>query len=256
MKKKVILLTGAAGFLGKNLLKHFVTSKHVIAIDYNKKKLLKLKKQFKDYHNKVDYFSYDITKKKNILKIKNFSKKKNYFIDVIINNAALNPSVVLKKNVRLAHESEIHQDFNVGILGSYLIIKEFIDIMAKNKSGKIINIGSDLSILSPDHEMYLYKNLKSLKSISYPIVKHGLVGLTKYFATFSAKDNISCNMISPGPINNDQPNFLKKKLIKKNPSKRLARVNEIVEVINFLINLKTNYLNGQNIIIDGGKSII
>ena len=63
-------------------------------------------------------------------------------------------------------------------------------------------------------------------------------------------------MLSPGPINNNQPNFLKKKLIEKNPSKRLAHVDEIVEVIDFLINLKTNYLNGQNIIIDGGKNII
>jgi len=256
LKKKVLLLTGAAGFLGKNLLKHFVTYKNVIAIDYNKKNLLKLKKSFKDYSNKVDFFPYDITKRKDILKIKNFSKKKNYFIDVIINNAALNPPVVLRKNVKLAYESEIHKDFNVGIIGSYLIIKEFMDSMVKNKSGKIINIGSDLSILSPDHEMYLYKNLKSLKSISYPIVKHGLVGLTKYFATYLAKNNISCNMLSPGPINNNQPNFLKKKLIEKNPSKRLAHVDEIVEVIDFLINLKTNYLNGQNIIIDGGKNII
>ena len=256
MKKKVILLTGAAGFLGKNLLKHFVTYKNIIAIDYNKKKLLKLKKEFKTYSNKIDYFSYDITKKKNILKIKDFSKKKNYFIDVIINNAALNPPIILRKNAKLANESEIYKDFNVGILGSYLIIKEFIEIMARNKNGKIINIGSDLSILSPDHEIYLYKKLKSLKSISYPIVKHGLLGLTKYFATYSARDNISCNMISPGPINNDQPNFLKKRLIKKNPFKRLAHVNEIVEVIDFLINLKTNYLNGQNIVIDGGKSVI
>ena len=60
MKKKAILLTGAAGFLGKNLLKHFVTYKKVIAIDYDKKKLLELKKQFKDHSNNVDYFSYDI----------------------------------------------------------------------------------------------------------------------------------------------------------------------------------------------------
>ena len=71
MKKKVLLLTGAAGFLGKNLLKHFVTYKNVIAIDYNKKNLLKLKKSFKDYSNKVDFFPYDITKRKDILKIKN-----------------------------------------------------------------------------------------------------------------------------------------------------------------------------------------
>ena len=70
MRKKAILLTGAAGFLGKNLLKHFLTYKNVIAIDYDKKKLLKLKIQFKDYSDKVDYFSYDITKKKIFLKLK------------------------------------------------------------------------------------------------------------------------------------------------------------------------------------------
>ena len=63
-------------------------------------------------------------------------------------------------------------------------------------------------------------------------------------------------MISPGPINNDQPKFLKSRLKNKNQTKKLASVSDIIEVINMLTKLKTNYLNGQNIIVDGGQSLV
>lgn len=256
MKKKVILLTGAAGFLGSKLINELAVNNKVIAIDFDKKKMSKLKKNSKKYENNIDYFICDITKIQNILRIKKFVKKKGYSVDIIINNAALNPPIKLGRTFKLAAQSKILEDFNVSIIGSYLIIREFLPDMIYSKSGKIINIGSDLSTLSPDHEIYIYKKMKSLKSISYPIVKHGLVGLTKYFATLNASKNISCNMISPGPIDNNQPKFLKRRLKKKNPTKKLAPVSDIIEVINMLAKLKTNYLNGQNIIVDGGQSLV
>ena len=84
----------------------------------------------------------------------------------------------------------------------------------KSNGGSIINIGSDLSVLSPNHEIYKNKNRNFLKPISYSVIKHGLVGLNKYFATFYAKNNIISNMISPGPIDNNIPNYLRKNLLK------------------------------------------
>ena len=75
--------------------------------------------------------------------------------------------------------------------------------MAKNKKGKIINIGSDLSVIAQNQNLYSdYKNF--FKPVTYSVVKHGLLGITKYFASLYSKDNVQVNMISPGPVYNQQ----------------------------------------------------
>ena len=113
-------------------------------------------------------------------------------------------------------------DLDVGLMGAYIITKTFINSLKKNNGGSIINIGSDLSILSPNHEIYKSGNKNFLKPISYSIIKHGLVGLNKYFATLYAKDKIISNMISPGPIDNKIPNYLRKRLIANTPMKKVV----------------------------------
>ena len=146
-------------------------------------------------------------------------------------------------------------DLDVGLLGAYIVTKKFSEGM-RDSGGSIINIGSDLSILSPNHEIYKYKNKNFLKPISYSVIKHGLVGLNKYFATFYAKDKIISNMISPGPIDNNIPNYLRKKLIANTPMKKLCTVEEIFKLILFFCDTEKRHITGQNIIVDGGKSLI
>ena len=145
-------------------------------------------------------------------------------------------------------------DLDVGLLGAYIITKEFCKNM-KSNGGSIINIGSDLSVLSPNHEIYKNKNRNFLKPISYSVIKHGLVGLNKYFATFYAKNNIISNMISPGPIDNNIPNYLRKNLLKYS-NEKLCSVEEIFKTILFFCDTKNRHITGQNILIDGGKSLI
>ena len=73
--------------------------------------------------------------------------------------------------------------------------------MKKQKKGKIIFMGSDLSVVSPNQE--IYKSFGNfLKPVTYSVVKHGMLGLTRYFATLYSKYNLQVNMLSPGPIKN------------------------------------------------------
>ena len=109
------------------------------------------------------------------------------FIDVIINNAANNPPVKKSKKAELLNVSNWQRDLDVGLLGAYIVTKTFVKNIKPNNGGSIINIGSDLSILSPNHEMYKNNKKNFLKPISYSVIKHGLVGLNKYFATLYAK---------------------------------------------------------------------
>jgi NAD(P)-dependent dehydrogenase (short-subunit alcohol dehydrogenase family) len=131
--------------------------------------------------------------------------------------------------------------------------------MIENKSGVIVNISSDLGVIAPDQRIYLKKDTgvndtRFYKPFSYSVIKHGLIGLTKYLATYLAEFGIRVNTLSPGSIFNYQdPDFLTK--LKNNiPLNRLANVDEYKGAIQFLTSESSSYMTGQNLIIDGGRS--
>ncbi len=257
ISRKKILITGAGGYLGGNLC--VLLSKlnyDLICLDINKSKLNLLKKKLSKFKNNQYYFPVDITDEKKVIKVHDTLKRKKCIVDVIINNAANNISVRKTKNIKLMDVIDWKNDLNVGLMGAYIVTKTFVDDMKKNNSGSIINIGSDLSVLSPNHEIYKSGKENFLKPISYSVIKHGLVGLNKYFATLHAKDGIISNMISPGPIDFNIPNYLKKRLIANTPMKKLCSIDEIFKLVIFFCDTEKRHITGQNILVDGGKSLI
>ena len=136
------------------------------------------------------------------------------------------------------------------------MIKIFGEEMYKSHKGSIINIGSDLSIISPDQRIYQkdYKNF--YKPASYSVIKHSLVGMTKYFSVLYANRNVNCNMISPGPILKHQKYNLKRELIFRTPMSRLCNLEDLSTTLIYLIDKKTKFVTGQNILIDGGRTLI
>ena len=141
----------------------------------------------------------------------------------------------------------------VGLTGSFLCAKHFGSSMKKNKKkGVIINIGSEFSVVAPDHRIYKKNNYKP---VTYSVIKHGIIGLTKYLSTYWAKDGIRCNTLSPGGVfENQDKNFVNrfKKLV---PLNRMAKKNEYNSAIQFLCSDASNFLNGHNLIIGGGRSV-
>ena len=126
--------------------------------------------------------------------------------------------------------------------------------MAKNKQGIILNISSDLSVIAPDQR--LYSHLGITKPISYSVIKHSLTGLTKYLASYWAKYNVRVNSFSPGGIYNNQEKIFVRKIKKLIPMGRMAKKEEYKETIKFLCSEASSYITGQNIVSDGGRSII
>ena len=254
------IVTGAVGFLGTMHSEIVLKNRlNLIMLDVNLKKLKSFSKNLKQkYPNKIiKFYKVDVSKVKDILSLKKKIKKKRYKINLIINNACIDPKPTRTKiNSSKNLTENWDKELNVSLKGSVLMIETFSESMIKYKKGKIINIASDLSVIAPDQRIYKngYNNFQ--KPVTYSIIKHGIVGLTKFYASKFGKYNITCNAVSPsGVYNNHEKNFVKK-LTNLIPMKRMANKDDIKHVINFLISDKQKYLTGQNIIVDGGRTII
>ena len=131
--------------------------------------------------------------------------------------------------------------------------------MSKDSNGGVIlNIASDLSVISPDQRLYhkngISQDMQPVKPVTYSVIKAGLIGLTKYLATYWTASNIRCNALSPGGVYNGQPEEFVKKLSALIPLGRMASADEYRSAVQFLCSDASSYMNGQNIVIDGGRS--
>jgi NAD(P)-dependent dehydrogenase (short-subunit alcohol dehydrogenase family) len=261
LKNSVGVVTGGAGFMGPQHINAILKNGgKAVVIDIDRKKVNALKIKYRNFFpHKILFIVGDITKEKFV---KNCLKKitKEYGkVDILINNAAIDYFPQKKNNKFFFLETFdvniFKKDLNVSLTGALICTKIFGSQMAKNKKGVILNIASDLGIISPDNRVYNeQKKSAFVKPVSYSISKHGIIGLTKYTATYWANKNIRCNALAPGGIlNNQNKNFLKKinKLI---PLGRLAKKGEYENAILFLISDDSSYMTGSTMVLDGGRT--
>ncbi len=266
---KFACITGSCGLLGVHHASALLdTGAGVVLTDINDKKLndLKLSLQ-KDYDpEKIFVYLMDVTNEENIKQVSKDLNKKNISVEILVNNAAVNPTPSsIKDNVtssRLENFSinQWNQELNVGLTGAFLCSKIFGHQMASSgKGGVILNISSDLSILAPNQKLYAQKDspkhLQAVKPVTYSVIKTGLIGLTRYLATYWPDDGVRANALSPGGVYDGQDELFVKKLSSLIPMGRMAQPNEYRSAIQFLCSDASSYMNGQNIVIDGGRSI-
>ena len=127
------------------------------------------------------------------------------------------------------------------------------------KGGVILNIASDLSVFSPDQRIYRKDELpdvmQPVKPVTYSVIKTGLIGLTRYLATYWANKNIRCNALSPGGVFNGQSDEFVQRLTALIPLGRMASKNEYRAAVQFLCSDASSYMNGQNVLMDGGRNV-
>ena len=258
------LITGSAGLLGKYHAEALLQlNLNIILTDIDRKGLDVTFKYLKKLYpkKKIITFLLDVSSTKSIEKTVNKLKMKNIIINNLINNAAIDAKV--KKKTTNKHDNfenfslEVwNKEIKVGLTGAMLCSKIIGSEMVKNKiKGNIVNIASDLSVIAPNQNIYKSKNGNFVKPVTYSVIKHGIVGLTKYLSTYWAEKNIKVNSLSPGSVLHEQPKELQNKLKKLIPMNRLAKKKEYMGAIKFLCSSDSDYMTGQNLVIDGGRSV-
>jgi len=183
--------------------------------------------------------------------------------DILVNNAAVDPKVGqqgLREDSRLEHLplDAWRLQLEVGLTGAMLCAKVFGARMAEARSGVILNIASDLSVFGPDQRLYRQEgrtpDQQPVKPVGYSVVKTGLVGLTRYLATYWAECNVRANALSPGGVYVNQPEAFVQRLVERIPLGRMATPSEYRAAVQFLCSDASRYMTGQNIVIDGGRS--
>ena len=242
---KVVLITGSSGQIGSEVAKLFLSlGSKVCGLD---------KIEGKIKHKKYQFIKADITNKTSIKKKIAGLIKKNKNIDVIINTAAVSIFTKYDKRTNL----ELNKTIDTNIKGLLNVINSYVDLHKKKKLKKcsIINMGSIYGFLSPDFGIYGSRDRYS--SEIYGASKAAVIQLTKYYSVMLRKYKINVNCLSPGGIFNSkkpQNKRFVKNYSKRVPLNRMGDVENLFTGILFLASDQSNYINGQNIIIDGGLS--
>ena len=238
LKNLNIILTGATGGIGNSILDKLVSGGvNVLASGTNDEKLNLIKEKYQNVKvNKFDISKHD--------EIENFIEKSNEIlgnkIDVLINNAGIardNLSIRMK-------DEEWNKVIDINLTSTFLLSKNTIKKMLKNKKGKIINITSVVG------------HTGNIGQANYAASKAGLIGMSKSLALEYGKKNITVNCVSPGFITSDMTNKISeehKEMLKSRISlNKFGDPKDVANTIAFLCSDLSDYITGETIHVNGG----
>ena len=265
---KTALITGAAGMLGsEHAIALLECGARVVLTDIAEDLLNTTYKKLANIYDpeKVDSYVMNVAQTESISNVAKQIWQDGIRIDILINNAAIDPKVTGERGIvessRLENFShdQWSQQIAVGLTGAFFCSQIFGSAMADDlKGGVILNIASDLSVFSPDQRLYrkqeLPDDLQPVKPVTYSVIKSGLIGLTRYLSTYWADKNIRCNALSPGGVFDGQSDEFVKRISSLIPLGRMANRDEYQAAVQFLCSDASSYMNGQNLVIDGGRS--
>ena len=233
-----IILTGATGGIGSEILNKLIKcNANVIATGTNEEKLKKLKKNFPNIILK----KFDISNHSLIESfIDECNKDFNNKIDVLINNAG-----ITKDNLSIRmKDDEWNKVIDINLTSTFLMSKNTIKKMLKNKNGKIINITSVVA------------HTGNLGQSNYAASKAGIVGMSKSLAIEYGKKNIKINCISPGFIKSDMTDKINEDYIQKLREKisldKFGIPEDVANAVIFLSSSMSDYITGETIHVNGG----
>lgn len=258
---KVALVTGATGLIGQEYCRGLsAAGAKVIVADMDHETCKELASSLP---NEAIAVTFDVTKKKEVEAAKAIIEEKLGPVDVLINNAAINdkfedPHSVGELTKFENYPEEIwRKSVDVNITGVFLCCQVFGAEMAKRGKGSIINIASTYGITAPNQDLYIDEQGEQnfYKTAAYPATKGAVVMLTRFLASYWGPKGVRVNTLSPGGVENGQDPYFIKKYSDATPLKRMAHSTDYIGGAIYLASDASGYVNGHNLVIDGGWTI-
>ena len=239
--KKIAIVTGAAKGIGRAIVSRLIEDDYfIIAIDIDEKEGKKLLVEFGK--EKVCFAKADICKEKIIQQLFEKILKVHKRIELLVNNAG----VIRDDAIWNMSSENFDLVMNINLKGTWLMCREAAKVFKQQCSGRIINISSRAW-------------LGNFGQSNYSASKAGIVALTRVLALELGKYNVLVNAVAPGLIDTPLTQKLEKhvleKLIEAQPTKTIGKPKDVANVVAFLASKHTQFITGQTIYVDGGKSM-
>lgn len=242
-KNKVALITGSTSGIGKEIAKQLLENGSKVVINYsgNEERAEETKKDFKEYESNILVIKADVSDENQVGEMFKQVEEKFGVLDYLVNNAGIN----FTESIESFNIDDFRKEVDVNFIGRFICIQKAIPLLKKSNTPKIINIASRLGTKPMD------------LSSPYCTCEAATIMLTKVSALELSKYNIKVNTVSPSMTLT--PFALKsyteeeiKEMSEKNPSKRLGKPEDIANTVLFLLSDKADYINGENINVNGG----
>lgn len=253
---KVILLTGAGGIIGRSITETLAQlGAKVAAVDRDADSLARLTEALPSgIASEVKTFACDLTQKSQVSDLVQRIESEFTAIDCLCNNAAAK-----SENFFAPFEDFPLEDWNAvmatNLTSAMLCCQAFGPGMVARGKGAIVNTLSIYGIVAPDQRIYDGSEYEG-RAINTPAIysasKAALWGLTQYLATYWSGYGIRVNAVTPGGVFSGQNDRFVAKYSHRVPMGRMARPHEIADAVAYLASDASSYVNGQNIVVDGG----
>lgn len=248
LKGKIIVVTGGSGNYGQCIVEGLAEADAtVITTSRDLTRAERTAVQFREQGLDVHAMTVDQDDFKSMQALKDSISNKFGRLDGFVNNAVSRPV----KGYRAPIE-QFAESMHSNATGMFFLLRELTDLIMDTGGGSVVNIASMMGMKGPD--LSNYEGTVGMGDLPADYFFHngGLINLTRYMTKMHAGSNIRFNCISPGGLFNDQPEAFLKNYCKKVPLGRMANSDDIKGLVVLLMSQAGEYINGENILLDGG----
>ena len=257
LENRVAVITGGAGFLGKEFCTTLATAgAKVVVADVDGQSATDIARSIGSSAIAVEA---DVSDPASVTRLISQTVTKLGGIDILINGAALNPKFDSADRGKHTGSFEDYpletwdRSVAVNLTGAFLCSQAACVQMLSGGGGVIVNICSTYGLVGPDQRIYQREGKPAeFKPVDYSVTKAGLLGMTRYLASYYAGKNIRINALSPGGVINDHHDDFVESYSSRTILGRMAEPDELRGAILFLASDASSYMTGANLIVDGG----
>lgn len=260
LKDRTAVVTGGAGLLGKEFCRTLAQAGALVVVaDLDENAARQVADSLHREGMRACAVGVDVTNPDSVRAMVESALDSSGRLDVLVNSAAMDPKFDASQQGQHVSMFEnypveaFRQALDVNLTGMFLCCQAASRPMLAQNYGSIINICSTYGLVGPDQRIYERPGQpQQFKPVFYSVTKSGVLGLTRYLATYFAGKNIRTNALTPGGVYNNHDELFTANYSARTVLGRMARRDEMNGALLFLASEASSYMTGSNVVVDGG----